>query len=561
MGARSGVVYLVGAGPGDPGLMTARSLALIASADTVFYDRLIPPTALDGARADAELVYVGKQPEPPAADGPRASISRTPEAHRPGSSVPQGETNERLIEAARAGKSVVRLKGGDPFVFGRGGEEGEALRAAGVEFEVVPGVTAGVAATAYAGIPVTHRDDASAVAFVTGHEDPEKDESALDWDALAGFPGTLVFYMGVKRLGENAAALIEGGRDPEEPAAAIERGTWPGQRAVVATLGTIAAAVEREAVKAPALIVVGAVAARREQLSWLERRPLHGRRVVVTRARAQASGLAATLRDLGAEVVELPAIRIEPLIDSEEVRRAIASIGEYALICITSPNGAHLLFDALAAAGEARWEDDPGIAALPLRRSNSAQGLRPDSPVLDGGEPSPPGLDARALAGATVAAIGPGTCRALAEHGIAADVVPERFVAEALVEALAGVEVEGRRVLVARAAEARDVLPDALRERGAEVDIVSLYETVREQPDAGAIEAAQGADYVTFTSSSTVTNLTAALGDRFPAGARIVSIGPVTSDTARAAGLTVDVEAERHDVEGLLEALLEDAAR
>ncbi len=514
MSARAGVVYLVGAGPGDPGLMTARSLALISSAEAVFYDRLIPPGALDGAREDAERVYVGKQPGVP--------------------SVSQEEIGTRLIAAARAGKSVVRLKGGDPFVFGRGGEEGEALRAAGVEFEVVPGVTAGVAATAYAGIPVTHRDDASAVAFVTGHEDPEKTESALDWDALARFPGTLVFYMGVKRLAENAAALIAGGRGGEEPAAAIERGTWPGQRTVVATLGTIAAAVEREAVQAPALIVVGAVAARREDLAWLERRPLHGRRVVVTRARAQASGLAATLRDLGAEVVELPAIRIEPRIESDEVRHAIESIGEYALICVTSPNGANLLFDALAAG---RTAAEPGASATTA------------------------GLDARALAGATVAAIGPGTRRALARHGIAADVVPERFVAEALVEALAGVEIEGKRVLVARAAEARDVLPDALRERGAKVDVVALYETVREQPDAEAVAAAQGADYVTFTSSSTVTNLTESLGDRFPSAARIVSIGPVTSDTARATGLSVDVEAEQHDIDGLLAALLADAAR
>jgi len=499
--ARAGVVYLVGAGPGDPGLMTARSLELIATADAVFYDRLIPPGALDGARKDAELAYVGKQPGVP--------------------SVPQEEIGERLIAAARQGKSVVRLKGGDPFVFGRGGEEGEALRAAGVEFEVVPGVTAGVAATAYAGIPVTHRDDASAVAFVTGHEDPQKGESALDWDALAGFPGTLVFYMGVKRLRENAAALIAGGRDPEEAAAAIERGTWPGQRTVGATLGTIAAAVERERVKAPALIVVGAVAARREDLAWLERRPLHGRRVVVTRARAQASGLAASLRDLGAEVVELPAIRIESRIESEEVRAAAAAIGVYELICLTSPNGVRLLFEAIAATG----------------------------------------LDARALAGATVAAIGPGTARALAERGVLADVLPERFVAEAMVDALAEVEVEGTRVLVARAAEARDVLPDALRERGAEVDVLSLYETVREPPDAEAVAAAQGADYVTFTSSSTVTNLTEALGDGFPSGARIVSIGPVTSETARAAGLSVDVEAERHDIEGLIQALLKDAAR
>ncbi len=498
MSARAGIVYLVGAGPGDPGLMTARSLALIASADAIYYDRLVPPGALDGARAEAELVYVGKQPGVP--------------------SVPQEEIGERLVEAARAGKSVVRLKGGDPFVFGRGGEEGEALHAAGVEFEVVPGVTAGVAASAYAGIPVTHRDDASAVAFVTGHEDPEKGETALDWEALAAFPGTLVFYMGVKRLPENAAALIAAGRDPQEPAAAIERGTWPGQRTVEATLGTLAEAVGREQVKAPALIVVGRVVGRRKELAWLERRPLHGRRVVVTRARAQASGLAATLRELGAEVVELPAIRVEPRLDSPEVREAVERIGEYTLICATSPNGAHLLFEALAAANR----------------------------------------DARALAGATVAAIGPGTARALAAHGINADVVPERFVAEALVEVLAGIEVEGRRVLVARAAEGRDLLPDALRERGAEVDVVALYETVHETPDEEAIEAAQSADYVTFTSSSTVRNLTDVLGDRFPAAARIVSIGPVTSESARAAGLSVAVEAERHDVDGLIEAILRD---
>jgi uroporphyrinogen III methyltransferase/synthase len=481
--------------------MTARALELIASADAIFYDRLIPPGALDGARAEAELVYVGKQPGVP--------------------SVPQEEIGARLVEAALDGRSVVRLKGGDPFVFGRGGEEAEALRAAGVDFEVVPGVTAGVAATAYAGIPVTHRDEASAVAFVTGHEDPQKDETALDWDGLARFPGTLVFYMGVKRLPENAAALVAAGRDPEEPAAAIERGTMAPQRTVTATLGTIAERVAAEEVRAPALIVVGPVVRLRETLAWLERRPLHGRRVVVTRARAQASGLAATLRGLGAEVVELPAIRIEPLAGSPEVRRAIAGIRDYSLVCLTSPNGVRLLFEALAAAG----------------------------------------LDARALAGATVAAIGPGTARELAARGVLADVVPERFVAEALVEALAGVEVGGRRVLVARAAEARDLLPDALRDRGAEVDVVPLYRTVRESPDPAALEAAAAADHITFTSSSTVRNLVEALGDRFPAGARIVSIGPVTSAAAREAGLRVDVEATRHDVEGLLDALLADAAR
>jgi uroporphyrinogen III methyltransferase / synthase len=522
--ARSGVVYLVGAGPGDPGLMTARSLELIAAADAIFYDRLIPRGALDSAHPDADLVYVGKAPlnrDVPGVKPPYGYLTPGTSGPRAVVSVPQEEINAKLIEAARAGKSVVRLKGGDPFVFGRGGEEGEALRAAGVEFEVVPGVTAGVAATAYAGIPVTHRDDASAVAFVTGHEDPEKEEAALDWEALARFPGTLVFYMGVKRLAENAAALIAAGRDAGEAAAAVERGTMDGQRTVVATLGTLAEAVEREGIGAPALIVVGPVVERRESLAWLERRPLHGRRVVVTRARAQASGLAATLRGLGAEVVELPAIRTEPRIESEEVRRAVERIGEYALICVTSPNGAHLLFEAL---GEA-------------------------------------GLDARELGGSTVAAIGPGTARTLAEHGIAADIVPERFVAEALVEALAPVEIEGRKVLVVRAAEARDVLPDALRGRGAEVDVVALYETVREDPAPEAVEAAQSAGYVTFTSSSTVRNLTKALGDSFPRGARVVSIGPVTSEAARTAGLEVHVEAARHDVDGLIEAILRDVGK
>jgi uroporphyrinogen III methyltransferase/synthase len=498
--ARISVVYLVGAGPGDPGLVTVRALELVASADLILYDRLIPDGLLRGAKPDAELVYVGKRPGEP--------------------TIEQPEIERRMVEAAKAGRSVVRLKGGDPFVFGRGGEEGEALAAAGVPFEVVPGVTAGVAAPAYAGIPVTHREEASAVAFVTGHEDPEKPESALDWDALAAFPGTLVLYMGIKRLAENAAALIAAGRDPKQPAAAIERGTMAGQRTVTATLGDLADAVERERIGAPAVIVVGPVVARRQALAWLERRPLFGRRVVVTRARAQASGLASSLRGLGAEVVELPAIRIEPRIDSDEVRKAVNDLYSYALVCLTSPNGVRLLFDAMAEAG----------------------------------------LDARALANATVAAIGPGTEAELAAHGIRADVVPEQYVAEALAEALADVPVKGRPVLVARAAEARDVLPDALRERGAKVDVVALYETVAEPPDPEAVEAAQAADYLTFTSSSTVRNLVGALDGRIPEGIRIISIGPVTSDAAREAGLTVDVEAERHDIDGLIEALLADAA-
>jgi uroporphyrinogen III methyltransferase/synthase len=471
--------------------MTRRSLELIAHADVILYDRLVPAGALDGARADAELRYVGKSPG--------------------AESVSQDDINTLLVEHGRAGGSVVRLKGGDPFVFGRGGEEAEALAAAGIPFEVVPGVTAGIAAAAYAGIPVTHRDEASAVAFVTGHEDPAKEESAIDWRALAAFPGTLVFYMGVRRLPEISARLIEAGRPAGEPAAVVERGTLPGQRTVAAPLAEIADAAN--AIRPPAVTLVGPVARLREGLAWIERRPLHGRRVVVTRARAQASGLAKTLRGLGAEVIEAPAIRIEP-------RPVEAELLGYDLVCFTSPNAVGLFFDVLAERGK----------------------------------------DARSLAGTAVAAIGPGTARELAGHGIRADFVPERSVAEALLEELDGFGADGKRVLIPRAAEARDVLPDGLRERGAEVDVVALYDTVGEPLEEQVVEALAEADYVTFTSSSTVTRFMEAAGGAVPNGARIVSIGPVTSATVRERGLEVHVEAERHDVDGLVEALVGDAS-
>jgi uroporphyrinogen III methyltransferase/synthase len=490
----TGRVYLVGAGPGDAGLLTARALESIATADVVLYDRLIPASALDGARADAELLFVGKE-----GGGP---------------SVPQEQTEELMVARAREGKTVVRLKGGDPFVFGRGGEEALTLRAAAIDFEVVPGVTAGIAASAYAGIPVTHRGLASAVALVTGHEDPDKDESAIDWRALAAFPGTLVLYMGVRRLPHIAASLIAAGRSPAEPVAVIEKGTLPGQRTVAGTLDTIAEQVAREGVRAPSITLIGAVAQLAEQLAWLPPKPLRGRTVAVTRARAQASGLARRLEALGANVVETPVIRIQPL----EV--APLDPAPYDLICLTSPNGVDALFARLADAG----------------------------------------LDARSLAGATVAAIGPGTARALAEHGVAADVVPERFVAESLVQALADRPVS--HALVARAREARDVLPDALRARGARVDVLALYETVAEPLAPTALQAARAADYVTFTSSSTVRFFLRAAGGEagFSSQTRIVSIGPVTSETLREHGLEPDVEAERHDVDGVLDALLSDAA-
>jgi uroporphyrinogen III methyltransferase/synthase len=505
-----GRVAFVGAGPGDPGLLTARALELIAAADVILYDRLIPDAALAGARADAELRYVGKEGG--------------------GASVPQEEILELLLARAAAGALVVRLKGGDPFVFGRGGEEALTVRAAGIPFEVVPGVTAGVAAAAYAGIPVTHRDLASAVALVTAHEDPAKAESALDWDALAAFPGTLVFYMGVRQLATIAARLIAGGRPASEPAAVVERGTLPGQRVVSGRLEAIARLAGEAGVRAPAITVVGRVAALGDELAWVEQAaagpagpagpagragsagpagPLRGRTVAVTRARAQSSGLAGRLRALGATVVEAPAIRIVP----REVE--LPALAGFDLVCLTSPNGVSILFDRLAERGE----------------------------------------DARALAGATVAAIGPGTARALAEHGIAADIVPERFIAESLAASLEGHLV--RRALIARAAQARDVLPDALRARGVEVAVVSLYDTIADPLSAEDLAGARAADYITFTSSSTV-RFFLAVGELGP-GTRIASIGPVTSATLREHGHEPDVEAGRHDIDGLVDAIVADA--
>jgi uroporphyrinogen III methyltransferase / synthase len=500
--AAAGTVYLVGAGPGDPGLVTRRALELVREADAIVYDRLIPAGLVAEARPDAELHYAGKEPGKP--------------------SMEQDAINALLVELARSGKSVVRLKGGDPFVFGRGGEEAQTLAAAGIPFEVVPAVTAGIAAPAYAGIPVTHRDEASAVAFITGHEDPAKPESALDWDALARFPGTLVFYMGVKQLPEISNRLIDAGRAAEMPAAVIERGTLPGQRAVVATLREIADRVETEGVKPPAITLVGPVANLAEQIAWLDQRPLHGRTIAVTRARAQASGLARRLAQLGAEVIETPAIRIQPRPVSGDVAQAAREIGSFAVVCVTSPNGASLLLDAVDAVGG----------------------------------------DARSFAGVEVAAIGPGTAAELARRGIRPDIVAEVSTAEGLLDALAQVELAGERVLVARASEARDALPDGLHDRGADVVVVALYDTVAEQLDESQLAAVEHADYVTFTSSSTVRFFVDALNGRdLPERARVISIGPITSATARELGLEVHAEAANHDIDGLVETVLAEAAR
>jgi len=492
-GALSGRVYLVGAGPGDPGLLTARALALIAAADVVLYDRLVGEGALAGARADAELLFVGKQGG--------------------GEAVPQERTQELMVSRAREGRTVVRLKGGDPFVFGRGGEEALALRAAGIEFEVVPGVTAGVGALAYAGIPVTHRGLSSAVAFVTAQAGRDDARDWPDWPALVAFPGTLVFYMGAARLSEIAASLIAHGRPPDEPAAVVQAGTLPAQRTVVGTLRSIAADAERAGMGAPLLLVAGAVASLARELSWLPPRPLAGRTVAVTRARAQASGLASRLELLGARVVQAPAI-VTRVLDAD-----VPDLSDYDLVCLTSPNAVSALFERLLASGR----------------------------------------DARALAGTRVAVIGPGTASALAERGVLADIVPERPIAESLVEALAAVPVT--RALLARASRAREVLPDALRERGAQVDVLALYETLPEPIPERTLARALAADYITFTSSSTVANFLAAAGAQtLSEQTRVVSIGPATSTALEEHGLHAHVEAARHDIDGVVDALLADAA-
>jgi len=423
----------------------------------------------------------------------------------------QDEINALLVERGRTGERVVRLKGGDPFVFGRGGEEAEALIEAGVEFEVVPGVTSAIAAPAYAGIPVTHRGRSTHVTIVTGHEDPTKGRTDVDWEALAAAGGTLVVLMGVGRLEDLAARLVAGGRAPDTPVVAVRYGTRPDQRTLRSTLLAVADAGLPE-LRPPAVVVVGDVAAL--DLAWFEARPLFGRSIVVTRAREQVSGLRARLETLGAEVLELPTIRVEPA-DFE-----LPELDSYGWVVFTSVNGVGALFDR-------------GLA--------------------------PVGLDARALAGVRLAAIGPGTADALARRGLSVDLVPGRFVAEGLLEAFPAPTRTGERVLLPRAREARDVLPEGLGERGYEVDVLAVYRTVRGDPDPAALERVRRdeVDAITFTSSSTVRNFCDAVGELSAPQPAVVSIGPVTSATARERGLTVSAEATEHTIDGLVERTVE----
>jgi uroporphyrinogen III methyltransferase / synthase len=500
------VIYLVGSGPGDPGLFTVKGVECLQNADAVVYDRLAPEALLAHARSEAEIIYVGKKPGEP--------------------SMSQEEINALLVELGRAGKTVVRLKGGDPYVFGRGGEEALELAHAGLPFEVVPGVTSGIAAPAYAGIPVTHRGLSTSVAFVTGHEDPTKGESDVVWKKLANGAETLVLYMGVGRLAEISSELISAGRDPETPVACVRWGTRSEQRTITGTLENIAEKVAQAKLKPPAITVVGDVVALRDEgLDWYERRPLFGRRVVVTRARAQAGELSRELETLGAEVFEFPTIEIQPPEDFGPLDGALRELDSFDWIVFTSVNGVEAFVERL------RYH----------------------------------GLDLRAVPRrAKVAAIGPATAHKVEEAGLRVDVTPEEYRAEALIEALEGDSLEDKRVLIPRAKVAREILPERLREAGAEVVVPPAYESVPSSTGKERLEELLedgDIDCVTFTASSTVENFVRAFGEKYVArllsGARVACIGPITAETARKSGIRVAVEAGEYTVPGLVNAVVE----
>lgn len=479
-------VFLVGAGPGDPGLLTVRGAEVLRRADVVVYDRLSVAALLDLAPPAAERIPVGKAP------------GRV--------TMPQDDINALLVARGASGQTVVRLKGGDPFVFARGGEEAAALAAAGVPFEIVPGITSAIAVPAYAGIPVTLRHSSTSFTVITGHEDPDA-TTGVDWEAAARLGGTIVVLMGVGRLAGIVARLRAGGLAGDTPVAAVRWGTRPDQTTVRATLDTIL----EHPLASPSVIVIGAVAA--QDLAWFSRRPLLGRRVVVTRTRAQASELSAALRAHGAEPIEVPVIEVVAPDDPALVDAAVLACraGAYDWVVLTSPNGVERFCAALR--------------------------------------------DGRDLAGARLAAIGPGTAAALARQHLVADLVPDRFVAEALLDALGAPPPGGGRVLLARAAVARDVLPDGLRLRGWDVDVVPVYRTMPVRPPDDARASVASADVVTFTSSSTVEHFVAAFGTA-ALPPTIACIGPVTAAAARAHGIDVTVEAGEHTIAGLVAALV-----
>ena len=499
---KHGKVYLVGAGPGDPGLLTLKGKRVLEQADVVVYDRLVGPHILALAPPQAERIYAGK-----------ASADHT---------LSQDKINELLVEKCAEGNLVVRLKGGDPFLFGRGGEEALHLAQHSCAFEIVPGVTSAIAAPAYAGIPVTHRDVATSVAFITGHEKPGKAESSIRWHELAHGIDTLVFLMGIENLPAITQNLIAAGRVADTPAALVRCGTLPEQEVLTATLGTIVRKSCEHGMKPPAVLIVGAVVDLGEKLAWVEKLPLWGRRIVVTRPSEQSAGFIANLQALGASVLEMPVIEIKPTTDQSALYRAFENFAAYAWLIFTSRNGVDLFFDELFAQG----------------------------------------FDVRSLHSLSLCAIGPATADRLRAKGLIADVVPEDFRAEGLLEALREKVQAGQKVLLPRAAGSREVLPEGLRRFGAQVDEIILYESVLpEGIDAETLQVIVSSpiDLITFTSSSTVANFVGLVGKDRAAqlAARIPAacIGPITSATARENGFTVAVEAVAYTMDGLLDAI------
>lgn len=494
-----GKVYLVGAGPGDAGLITVRGVECIARADVIVYDYLVNPALLRHARPDAELIFAGKMSKKYV--------------------LTQDETNALLVKKAGEGKTVTRLKGGDPFVFGRGGEEAEELLKAGIEFEIVPGISSAIAAPAYAGIPVTHRDCASAFMVITGHEDPTKEESSVDWAQVAKFSGTRVILMGVERIGVIAGELMKHGASADTPVAMVRWGTTGQQQTITGTLATISDVAERAAFKPPAVTIVGEVARLREKLNWFERRPLFGKRIVVTRSREQASELVRQLSGLGADVLEIPTIRIEPPKSLAALREAVAGIGEYDWLVFTSPNGVDAFFREFFAKHK----------------------------------------DVRELGAIRIAAIGAVTAEKLAELHLEVDLLPGEFTGEALLaEFKKSVSCENARFLLPRADLADERLARGLEGLGGIVDDLDAYQTVPETEDRTGHRArllAEGADIVTFTSSSTVNNF-CDLVDAAALRVKFVSIGPQTTAAAKAKGLEIAAEAKVHTIAGLVETIL-----
>jgi uroporphyrinogen III methyltransferase/synthase len=502
MSKKTGICYLVGAGPGDPGLMTLRGKECIEIADVIVYDYLSNAEFLLWARPDAEKIYAGKKSKNHA--------------------IPQGGINQLLIDKAKEGKIVTRLKGGDPLIFGRGGEEAEELREAGIPFEFIPGISSSIGGPAYAGIPVTHRDHCSQLTIFTGHEDPSKEESSIDYAQIAKAPGTKVMLMGVERLPIITAAILKEGGDPKLPVALIRWATTGQHRTIVGTLSTIAAIAGKENFQAPAVAVFGTVVNLRKKLSWFEDRPLRGKRVVVTRTRHQASDLSRRLRDLGADVLEMPTIRTEPSQgdDAREFARMVVDVNTYEWLIFTSPNAVEYFFEAF----------------YKIRS------------------------DAREIGGARIAAVGPGTAAKLKEYHLAVDLMPKKHVAEALARAFVDEvgSIENTMMLWVRAKGARDVISQTLGKAGVILDEAIAYQTVPETEDpTGALKRFQeeGADIITFTSASTVECFLD-LGLSIPEGCKIASIGPVTSEAVDENGYSVDLEATDHDIPGLVAAVL-----